>query len=276
MSQMMAKELERGPAGREPLASPSREQSPRLGSPPATPSLEEAHPEVAIRRGTARTEQQLMERVFERCHGFILAASQASSVPAEFLGALTANESGGNPHAVRFEPAVYRHLKAVAGGQSPRWGGIRREELATELGEVLHPKAGQFHAHYLSAPFAARHAAELGSLTDEALRELASSWGFTQIMGFHMVGRPGTVRDLREPNFHFRLATQLLAEFAQDYQLDLTCEYEELFRCWNTGQPYGTTKDPAYVVNGLRRMAIYKRLIEPSGDRVIEPSRRAG
>jgi hypothetical protein len=206
-----------------------------------------------------------MERVFERCHRFILEASQASSVPAEFLGALAANESGGNPHAVRFEPAVYRHLKAVACGQAPRWGGIRREDLTAELGEVLHPKDGQFYGRYLTAPFTARHGDELGSLSDEALRELASSWGFTQIMGFHMVGRRGTVRDLLEPHFHFRVATELLAEFAHDYQLDLTREYEELFRCWNSGHPYGATTDPAYVASGLRRMAIYKQIAQRRG-----------
>ncbi len=97
-------------------------------------------------------------------------------------------------------------------------------------------------------------------LEEEALRELATSWGYTQIMGYHMVGRQGTVRDLLEPRFHYGLAVRLLSEFAQEYQLDLMREFEEMFRCWNTGGPYGKTSDPAYVEKGLERLQLYREL----------------
>lgn len=205
-------------------------------------------------------EHRLLGRVYRRCHAFLLEACRFSSVPPEFLGALVANESGGNPRAVRFEPAVYRHLQAVATGKSPRFGGIRAADLDAELREVLCPKASAFHARYLDHAFGKAHGPELSRLEDEVLRELASSWGFTQIMGFHLLGRPGTVRDLLEPRFHFRLALELLAEFVEHYQLDVTCEFEEMFRCWNTGQPYGETFDPRYVDNGLRRLDLYRRM----------------
>jgi hypothetical protein len=206
----------------------------------------------------AEAERKLVGRVFARCDPFIQEACHTSSVPAEFLGALTANESGGNAAAVRFEPSVYRHLKAVAAGERPRYAGIGARALDEELAEVLHPKTGEFHERFLNSLFTAGQAGELARLADEALRELASSWGFTQIMGFHVIGRQGTVRDLREPRFHFHLATQLLAEFAESYQLDLRREFEEMFRCWNTGRPEGKTADPAYVEKGLRRMEIYR------------------
>jgi len=206
-------------------------------------------------------EHRLVRRVFARCDGFIQEACRSSSVPAEFLGALTANESGGEPAAVRFEPSVYRHLKSVAVGERPRYGGIDAETLCEELAEVLHPKTGEFHATFLNSLFMGGQASELCHLADEALRELASSWGFVQIMGFHMLGRRGTVRDLLEPRFHYHLANQLLAEFAASYQLDLKREFEEMFRCWNTGRPDGRTADRAYAGNGLRRMEIYGALI---------------
>lgn len=209
----------------------------------------------------ARTEAKLLRRVFERCHRHILEACALSSVPAEFLGALTANESGGNPNAARFEPAVYRHLKAVTAGQSPVYRGMKAEDLAAEVAEILHPKADKFHANYLTRWFGANHRKEIAACQDEALRELATSWGYTQIMGYHQVGRAGTVRDLLDPQFHYRRALELLAEFAHEYQLDVTREFEEMFRCWNTGQPYGKTFDPAYVEKGLRRMEIYRALI---------------
>jgi hypothetical protein len=203
--------------------------------------------------------------VFARCDELIQEACRTSSVHAEFLGALTTNESGGDATAVRFEPSVYRHLKAVAAGERPRYGGIDAEALCQGLAEVLHPKTGEFHAVFLNSLFMTGQASELSRLADEALRELASSWGFVQIMGFHVIGRHGTVRDLREPRFHYRFANQLLAEFAECYQLDLAREFAELFRCWNTGRPDGKTADPAYVENGLRRMEIYRGLMRGAG-----------
>ncbi len=208
-----------------------------------------------------RAERKLVERVFDRCHRFILPACGYSSVPPEFLGALTANESGGNPKAARFEPAVYAHLKAVAEGKSPVYSGIEARDLDAEIAEMLHPKSGDFHARYLSPPFAEKYGQEIATLEEEALRELATSWGFTQIMGYHMVGRKGSVNDLLDPQFHYRFAIELLAGFAEHFQLDLASESQEMFRCWNTGGPYGKTYDPQYVEKGLQRMEIYRDLI---------------
>jgi hypothetical protein len=221
-------------------------------------------------------EHRLVRKVFARCDGFIEEACGSSSVRPEFLGALTASESGGNPAAVRFEPSVYRHLKAVAAGESPRYVGICAQALCEELAEVLHPKTGEFHEKFLNSLFTAGQASELSRLADEALRELASSWGFAQIMGFHVMGRHGTVRDLLEPRFHYRLANQLLAEFAESYQLDLAREFEELFRCWNTGRPEGRTTDPAYVENGLLRMEIYRALMVGQSAARIGDKAKAG
>ena len=214
-------------------------------------------------RGAARSEAEfrLVQRVFSRCNEYIQEACRASSVPAGFLGALTANESGGNSAAVRFEPSVYRHLKAVAEGESPRYGGIDAEALCEELAEVLHPKTGEFHAMFLNSLFRGEQASELSRLADEALRELASSWGFVQIMGFHVVGWRRSVRDLVEPRTHYHFANQLLAEFAVSHKLNLARDFEGMFRCWNTGRPDGKTADAAYVENGLGRMEMYRMLI---------------
>ena len=222
----------------------------------------ESSPALAINCATVRVqaERRLIRRVIDCCHRLILEACKYSSVPPAFLGALTANESGGDPRVTRFEPTVYRHLKAVADGQSVAFGSIEVEELNAEIEEILHPKAAEFHAHYLTGAFGANHGPAIAALEDDALRELATSWGLTQIMGYHMVGRRGTWRDLREPQFHYRVALELLAEFAEHYQLDLTLEYAEMFCCWNTGQPYGKTYDPGYVEKGLRRMRLYSEL----------------
>ena len=204
-------------------------------------------------------ERQLVQRVFERCDEVIEQECAASSVPPEFLGALAANESGGCAEATRFEPAVYRHLQAVAEGGSPAFGSITVAELNREIAELLPANDAALHARYLTRSFAAAHSTELQSATDEVLRELATSWGYTQIMGYHMIGRPGEVRQLLEPHFHFRMAIRLLSEFVVDYQLDPRREFAQMFCCWNTGRPYGRTFDPNYVEKGLRRMQIYRQ-----------------
>ena len=208
----------------------------------------------------AGAESRLIRRVWDRCHRFVLEACKYSSVPPAFLGALTANESGGDPRATRFEPAVYAHLRAIAEGRTAGFGMVRAESLAAEFTDMLPTKASTFHARFLDAPFAAEHAGKLARAEDEALRELATSWGLTQIMGYHMVGRPGTTRDLLEPSFHYRVALSLLAQFAATYQLDVAREFAEMFRCWNTGRPDGQTFDPQYVEKGLRRMELYREL----------------
>lgn len=200
----------------------------------------------------------LPARVRARWHQVICGACQYSSVPVEFLGALVANESAGDPQAVRFEPAVYRHLQRVATGKTARYGSLTRARIEAEVAEMLSPKSPAFHATFLTDAFSSAHAPELASARDAALRELATSWGLTQIMGYHMAGRPGTARDLLEPRFHFRLAIELLAIFGERFELDLARDFEPMFRCWNTGQPYGATTDAAYVENGLSRMRLYR------------------
>jgi hypothetical protein len=235
-------------------------RAPVPGAPPAKP----ARTGETVERGRARAaEARLVALVYGRCGALILAACAASSVPPEFLGALVANESAGNPRAARFEPSVYRHLAAVAAGASAGYGGFDRQALDAEIEDMLHPKSADFHARYLTAPFAANPQHDLAALADEALRELATSWGYTQIMGYHMIARAGTVRDLLDPPRHFRIALELLTEFIEEYQLDPAREFAEMFCCWNTGRPHGRTYDPRYVARGLARMELYGEMAAP-------------
>jgi hypothetical protein len=233
-------------------------RAPVTGAPPAKFVPSPSRPESGRLSTAPKAEGLLLARVFTRCQVFMAAACASSPVPPEFLAALTANESAGDPKAVRFEPAVYAHLKAVASGTSPHTSGIVEDALAAEVADMLHPKSGDFHTRYLTEPFAANHQGALSRLDEESLRELATSWGFTQIMGYHMVGRSGTVRDLLDPAFHFRLALELLAEFTSAYRLDPARDFAAMFRCWNTGRPNGETYDPRYVERGLARMDIYR------------------
>ncbi len=218
--------------------------------------------EAALVAQSSRAERTLMERIFAVADGVMRKACMFSSVPVEFLAALTANESGGDGRAVRFEPEVYDHLAAVSQGARPAYGAIGGKALAAEIQDALHPKAESFHRHFLTDAFAERNGARLAETPEEVLRELATSWGFTQIMGYHMLWRGGEPRDLLVPDFHFTMALELLSQFAESYQLDVRSEFRELLGCWNTGRPYGETTDPQYVEKGLRRMAIYRWVCE--------------
>ena len=118
----------------------------------------------------AGTEARRVRRVWARCGASIQEACGRSSVPAEFLGALTANESGGDAAAVRFEPSVYGHLKALAGGERPHYAGIGPEALGKELEALLHPKTGEYHARFLNSAFMKGQRQGLAAQADEALR----------------------------------------------------------------------------------------------------------
>ena len=152
-------------------------------------------------------------------------ACQYSSVPPEFIAALIANESAGKDDASRFEPSVCVHLRGLLDGKEDHFGPITKTDLA--------------------------------GCKDPDVRDFSTSWGLTQIMGYHLLVWGQDPRDLLEPKFNLEMCTRLLAGFAHAYQLDVRAEFEEMFRCWNTGRPNGITTDPEYVPNGLRRMAMY-------------------
>jgi len=190
----------------------------------------------------------------------------------DFLAALTANESAGVQNAARFEPAVYRHLQEVATGESLAFGTIHAAILDHAAEAMLSVKGDDFHARYLTATFAVNNRQTIAALEDDSLRQLATSWGYTQIMGYHVVGMNATVRNLIDPGYHYHLAVELLTDFARQYKLDPQRDFEQLFRCWNSGSPAGATYDPNYVTNGLRRMQIYREVVAAQGQAVRRPS----
>jgi hypothetical protein len=76
---------------------------------------------------------RLMHRLIGNVSGYLIASKLDTRVPAEFLAALTANESGGDPQANRFEPGVYQHLKSVAEGLTASYGSIGKSLLYKEI-----------------------------------------------------------------------------------------------------------------------------------------------
>lgn len=198
------------------------------------------------------SDQELMQAIKAGWGAVIAEVSKPSSIPESFIAALVANESGGKSDARRFEPKVLLALWEVLLGRKAAYGSIGRSDLVA------------FVAGLSAAPVTVP--ANLPADAFQRVDSLATSWGLTQIMGYHVLETlhiPGYYRSvdaLKEPASNLTAALNLLASFAHRFQLDITKEFEQLFRCWNTGQPDGKTFDPKYVVNGLTRMAIWTSL----------------
>jgi hypothetical protein len=183
----------------------------------------------------------------------IATAVEGTPIPTAFLAALIGLESGGNPNAKRFESAVLVHLFEVLVGRKERFGAIGPTNLFSYIQTQL-PTSAWDSLVFTSAML--------------ALDGLASSWGLTQIMGYHAL-EPGATSDPRfyaEPAACLAETIRLIKQFGEIFKLNLATDGNSLFTCWNTGSPTGKTFDPQYVPNGLVLMGIYESLNHKSLD----------
>jgi hypothetical protein len=201
----------------------------------------------------AREQVELMRKIYQSLGTTLKAAAAQSSVPESFLAAVVANESAGNPQASRFEPAVFEALCLVLLGKKSSYApaGIHHPLGIQELIPYIDPgsQGGGPSGNFL---------AMLGRL-----RDLATSWGLTQLMGWHAVEFSRTLPMLQQPRSNLDFANFLLSYFASRYGLDVTKDFGDLLTCWNTGSPTGNTFDPQYVPNGLARQAAYEAILHP-------------
>lgn len=192
-------------------------------------------------------EVKLMAHIRDLWGAEIADACHTSSVRPDFLAALIANESRGDVNARRFEPTVFGKLLLVCAGKQAAYApaGIKKPLGADDLRNFIDP--GQY----------------TNSLSDILTNActLATSWGLTQIMGWHCLELEQPSTALSVAGGQLRATILLLAWFAERYQLNLGTEDEQLLRCWNTGHPDGVTYDPQYVANGLHRAEIYRSLL---------------
>ena len=197
------------------------------------------------------TEIALMQRVKSVCGSWIDEAVQGTPYPAALLGALAANESGGDPTKSRPEANVLLQLAQVLIGTRSHFGSITTGDLELVF---QHPPAGSPLRNY-----------QVGMLQ---LVNAATSWGPTQIVGYQAVAGGYELSELTSLNTHFKHVVEMLVAFEKQFRLfevNLAtlpeyAEWEPFFRCWNTGSPTGKTFDPMYAQNGLLRMAIYETL----------------
>jgi hypothetical protein len=197
--------------------------------------------------------QLLMTSIRKAWGNTIATACSASSVPPAFLAALIAGETGGRNDEKRFEKGVLAAIWEVLLGRKTAYGSISRADLVGYVSGVS------------GTPIAAP--AGLPADVFQRVDALSTSWGLTQIMGYHALEFRITMDVLRDPPQHLVLSTKMLAQFAQRFQLDLAADYPPLFACWNTGGPDpAKTFDPKYCANGVERMKIYADILADETD----------
>lgn len=177
------------------------------------------------------SEDATMLRIYDAFHPSIEEAVYGTDIEAAYLAAIISLESHppGNPDSERFEPAVYQRLRGLKELNKP-YGNIRRELLLSK--------------------------------NDQQLREFATSYGLTQIMGYHCLSLGCTPEELKS-EYHLQWA----AAFMQlTYgKLARQKNWAACFRMHNTGSPRGNTHRDDYVQRGLHRMDYYREWIRRQG-----------
>jgi hypothetical protein len=195
-----------------------------------------------------------MAKIKAELGDYIAGAVEGTPIPPAFVAGLVANESGGVANAIRFEPQVFAEISKVCVEQAHSYtpAGVKR---------ALGPQ--DFIARIAPVRAVASNGPALPVMSFAQsllmLVNYATSWGPTQIMGWHAIEFDFPLGELSELSAHFEHTVQLLEWFASKYSLDWTNTLTPalMFKCWNTGNPHATTFDPAYVSNGVRRMGLY-------------------
>ena len=156
-------------------------------------------------------------------------AAAAFNLPYPYLMSLIQLEcSGIKPAGERFEPHVFRRLQAVRDGKRKNYENITPSHLA--------------------------------NASDAALKNLATSWGPFQLMGYKCILLDRQIRDIRGQE-----AVQAGIEW-----IDITYgnalregKFQDAFHLHNTGKPFPKSGPPAtfhpdYVQKGMRLMKAHE------------------
>ena len=147
----------------------------------------------------------------------VLGYAKKNDLSTEYLKALIVLECSGNkPAGQRFEKSVYEKLKEVQNGTRRRYEFVTRKQIR--------------------------------DCSDAALRNLSTSWGPFQIMGYKCIKMGIIIQDLRGDE---SIKWGILWINNEYGNLIRNKEYEKCFRLHNTGSVNGKTHDPNYVSNGL-------------------------
>lgn len=148
-----------------------------------------------------------------------------------YLKALVTLECSGRiEFEPRFEKHVFEQLKRVRDGRKKNYGSITRKII--------------------------------GDASDGALRNLATSWGPFQLMGYQCIALGVNVADIRGKDAIYWGVYWINKRYGKYLEKGL---YRDAFHIHNTGQPYpknniSQTYDPNYINNGLKFMDYFEQI----------------
>lgn len=151
--------------------------------------------------------------------------SDQFGLPTEYFLALIQLESGGRkPAGHRYEPHVFERLRSVREGHLTHYENITQQDIA--------------------------------GASDEALKNMATSWGPFQLMGYKCVLLDVQIRDLRGEDAIQSGMTWINMTYGD---LLRQGKFQDAFHLHNTGKPYPkqgppTTFHPDYVERGMAYM----------------------
>ena len=172
-----------------------------------------------------------MLHLYHMLHPEIERAAAGTDLAPEYIAALISIESSppGNRVSERFEPKVYQHLLELKRSGS-EWGGLSRSAVAR--------------------------------YNDEQLKELATSYGLVQIMGYHCIQLGCEVSELKGDYQLQWAAAYMQYHYAKQARRK---DWNACFRIHNTGRPDGRPHRSDYVTRGLQRMQYYRDWIRKEG-----------
>ena len=170
----------------------------------------------------------LMLQTYHAMHKQIWQASYGTPIPESYLAAVISLETSppGNWNSERFEAHIYQRLLALK-RKGKAFGSISRKKLL-------------------------KH-------SDKELRQFATSYGPTQMMGYHCLQINCSISDLKS-SYHLQWAVAWMELNYGTYAR--RANWEACLRIHNTGRPEGKTYHANYVRDGLRRMNYYEKWIQ--------------
>jgi hypothetical protein len=149
--------------------------------------------------------------------------SERHDLPYEYLMSLIVLEcSGHKPAGHRYEKGVYRKLLQVRDGERKKYENIRQKHLK--------------------------------GASDEAIKNLATSWGPFQLMGYKCIPLGAEIHEIRgdaAASWGVRWIENEYGKYLRDGK------FKDAFHIHNTGQKFprngkARTHDPSYIDRGLR------------------------
>ena len=164
-------------------------------------------------------------------HDEIAELAEKHEVPYAYLMSLIVLECGGDkPAGHRFEKHIFNKLKKVQEGKIKKFENIRQEDLA--------------------------------HMDDDALKNLATSWGPFQLMGYKAIALGVNVADLRNEETAAEVGVEWIKK---EYGHFLTKKkWKDAFHYHNTGDRFplsghSHTHNPYYVSDGVKQLKYFEK-----------------